>query len=265
MKDYAAEPKVNDYSFGIHLLWTSDQEELSGGELEEWLDSAIVWRVVREEDLVDIRARAVAALGKSASLTVHVTLPNSVLRAVLPALSRAAIDAYAQALAAAMPFMKLSPARTSAAARRRVYAPLWALYLKEPEHSVETFKKAAADHLRKVGHPEMVLRETAFLNGPDPFSFAGLTAINGNTRAACDAFTRGTRILQSAIASGARNQKTIDKAFAEMDDLWKQSHHVRAIGAYLLDAAEHIGQLTNVTRTMAVTSKGLSDTLVVTA
>jgi hypothetical protein len=37
-----------------------------------------------------------------------------------------------------------------------------------------------------------------------------------------------------------------------MDDLWQQSHHVRAIGAYLLDAAEHVGVLADVTRTMTV-------------
>jgi hypothetical protein len=265
MKDYSAEPKVSDYSFGIHLLWSSEQKELSGTELEEWLDSAIVWRVFREEDLVDIRARAAAALDGKASLTVQVTLPHGVLRAMLAALAAPPIDAFAPSLAVAMPFMKLSLARSSAAKRREVYAPLWALYLKEPDHSVGTYGKAAAEHLKKVGHQEMVLRETAMLSGPDPFSFAGLTAINGNTRGACDAFTRGAQILQSAITNGARNQKTIDKVFGEMDDLWLQSHHVRAIGAYLLDAAERAVQLANVTRTMTLSADGLGETLVVTA
>ena len=96
-------------------------------------------------------------------------------------------------------------------------------------------------------------------------SFAGLTQINGDTHGACEAFTRGARILQTALTSGARNQKTIDKAFGEMDDLWTQSHHVRAIGAYLVDAAERAGVLSAVTRTMTVQAAGLDKTVVVTA
>src|SRR5262245_55128845 len=38
MKNYSAEPLVNDYSFGIHLLWSIEQKDLSPTELEEWLD-----------------------------------------------------------------------------------------------------------------------------------------------------------------------------------------------------------------------------------
>jgi hypothetical protein len=96
-------------------------------------------------------------------------------------------------------------------------------------------------------------------------SFAGLINLNGDTHGACDAFTRGCRILQTAISSGARNQRTIDKAVGEIDDLWKQSHHVRTIGAYLLGAAEKAGVLADVTRTMTVEADGLEDTVVITA
>ena len=263
MKNYAAEPLVNDYSFGIHLLWLVEQSELSASELEEWLDSGVVWRVFREQDLIDTRARLATALSNRASLNVQITIPNGVVRAVLPALAAAPIESFASSLALAMPWMKASDARQSAARRRQLYAPLWTMYLAHPDHTQGEFAASAERHVIEAGRTELILTErTPF--GPNPFSFAGLTHINGNTAGACAAFTRGCNILDSAITSGARNQKTIDKAVREMDDLWSQTHHVRAIGAYLLDAAERAGVLADVTRTMTVDVDDM-DSVVLTA
>jgi hypothetical protein len=265
MKTYAAEPLVSDYSFGIHLLWTSDQKQLSGGELEQWLDSAIIWRVLREQDVADIRARASKVVGSAATLTVQVVVPNAVLRTTLPALAGAPVDSFTGALAVAMPWMDHSPARTSAARRQEVYAPLWASYLQNPRQSQASFAQAAFARLNATGHSEGAGREVFLTSGPDPFSFGGLTQLNGDTRGACEAFIRGAQILNTAIVSGARNQKTIDKAVKAMDDLWTQSHHVRAIGAYLLECADRARALGDVTRTMTIESPQLAESLIVTA
>ena len=263
MKNYSAEPLVNDFSFGIHLLWLSDQEDLSAGELEEWLDSGVVWRVFREQDVIDTRARLLSALSRRCSLNVQLTIPNSVVRAVLPLLAASPIESFAPALATAMPWMKVSDARQSAARRRQLYAPLWTMYLAHPNHAQGQFAAAAERHVKKAGRTELILTERT-PEGPNPFSFAGLTHINGNTLGACAAFTRGCTILNTAINSGARNRKTIDKAVGEMDDLWQQSHHVRAIGVYLLDAVERAGVLPDVTRTMTVEVDD-TDSVVITA
>ena len=61
-------------------------------------------------------------------------------------------------------------------------------------------------------------------------------------------------MLQKAIADRAPNKKTIDEAFESMNDLWTQSHHVRAIGAYLLESAAAAGVLNTANRTMTVKS-----------
>ena len=123
----------------------------------------------------------------------------------------------------------------------------------------------AADRVREMGYREMQTQETAFVNSSDPFSFSGLVRINGNTSRICAAFSRGAGILQTAIATGAPNQGTIDKAVKEMDDLWTQSHHVRALGVQLLDLSEHLRTLPDVTRTMTIQSEGLASDVVVTA
>ena len=264
MKDYAIEPKVSDYSFGLHLLFASEQKSFEANELDEWLDAALIWRVLREADVPDVRGALSTALNKKGSVSLQVTVPNTVIRAALRSLAAAEPDAYASALAAAMPWMKDSLARTNAARRREIYTPLWAAHLREPSQSVTSLGTKAAERLKAEGHDELILLETAFLSHPDPFSFAGLTQINGNTRRVCDAFTRGMRILNTAIDTGARNLKTIDKAVKEMNDLWTQSHHVRAMGVYLVDAAQQIGQLRDVTRTLIVQGAG-SEAIVVTA
>jgi hypothetical protein len=224
----------------------------------------VIWRVLRERDLLDTRALLSGALKDKATLKVQLTIPNGVIRTLLPTLAASPLDAFAGALAAAMPYMNVSDARRSAGRRRELYAPLWALYLGRPEQSQADFARAAEQHVKKAGHTDLVLTErTPF--GPNPFSFAGLTRINGDTAAACTAFTRGCRILDTAILSGARNQKTIDKAVGEMDDLWRQSHHVRAIGTHLVDLAHQAGILSEVTRTMTLEAAGLENTIVVTA
>lgn len=263
MKNYSAEPLVNDFSFGIHLHWLVEQKNLSGDELEEWLDSGIIWRVFREQDVIEARAKLAPALSNSASLNVQITIPNSVVRTMLPELAASPTDSFAPALALAMPWMKISEARQSAASRRQLYTPLWAMYLANPNHSQGQFAAVAEQHVKDAGRPELILTERTVFN-PNPFSFAGLTHINGNTLGACAAFTRGCKILNTAINSGARNQKTIDRAVGEMDDLWQQSHHVRAIGAYLLGAAERAGVLAEVTRTMTVDVEDM-DSVVITA
>jgi hypothetical protein len=263
MKNYSAEPLVNDFSFGIHLHWLVEQKDLSPSELEEWLDSGVIWRVFREQDVIEARAKLAPALSNSAALNVQLTIPNSVVRAVLPDLGVAPTDGFAPFLALAMPWMKVSDARQSAARRRQLYTPLWAMYLANPEHSQGQFAAAAEQHVKEAGRTELILAERTPV-GPNSFSFAGLTHINGNTLGACASFTRGCNILNAAINSGARNQKTIDRAVGEMDDLWQQSHHVRAIGAYLLDAAERAGVLADVTRTMTVDVEDM-DSVVITA
>ncbi len=77
MKEFAREPLVSDFGFGLHLYWLDDQKELSGMELEQWLDSALIWQVIRDVDLIDVRARLAPALGDKATLSVQMVIPNT--------------------------------------------------------------------------------------------------------------------------------------------------------------------------------------------
>jgi hypothetical protein len=245
-------PLVAEFDFGLHLVWTADQKTLSDDECEQWLDAAVVWRVLGEADLDHARERLAPLVTRGGDVSLQIALPNEALRAMFPLLASADTKKFASALAIAMPWQEGS-GRMSAARRRALYEPLWALYLSEPRRSASELSRAADRHFEKRQLPELALRERAFATSR-PFTFAGLVELNGDTHGACTAFTRGVGMLQKAIADRAPNRKTIDKAFESMNDLWTQSHHVRAIGAYLLESADAAGVLNTVNRTMTVKS-----------
>jgi len=260
MKEFAREPLVSDFSFGLHLYWLDDQKELSGVELERWLDSAVIWHVIREVDLMDVRARLAPALGDKATLSVQMVIPDTAIRFMLPLLASASADGFASALGAAMPWMN-GPARASATRRSALYGPLWSSFIQSPERPMSELRNIAAEHLSKHGHQDMRVRELT--PGTDPFSFAGLTRLNGDTIDACNKFARGMQILNTSIQSGARNQQTIDKVYGASNDLFAHSHHVRALGIHLADVAARAGVAGSVTRTMTVQSGKMGDVAVV--
>jgi hypothetical protein len=113
----------------------------------------------------------------------------------------------------------------------------------------------AAAHLAKKQQRDLANLEKNFRTLP-AFTFAGLLELNGNPLSPVASFTQGVSILNTAISGGAPNQRTIDKVFGKMNDLWTQSHHVRAVGVYLLDAADGKGLRSEVARSMTVAPEG---------
>jgi hypothetical protein len=201
-------------------------------------------------------------LHHACDMTVQIAVSNNVFRTMLPNLAASDPKAYASSLAAAMPWGDYSVGRSDVARRRELYSPLWAAYLNDPQIPVTALSHIAANHLDKQHQPDLAFLEKKFAT-VRPFTFAGLVELNGDTHAACNSFTRGAAILRSAIDSGAPNQRTIDKAFETMNDIWTQSHHVRAVGAYLLETASAKGVLGAIGRTLSV--KSGDDVVVFTA
>lgn len=123
----------------------------------------------------------------------------------------------------------------------------------------------ASDHLREANQGDLAFFERSDPSPSNPFTFAGLAQMNGDVREICLRFTTGARALQSNITNDEEDKRSIPAAFRLMDDLWAQSHHVRAVGVRLLDLAAQTGQLHEITRTMLVQGPDLKEDLVVTA
>ena len=262
MKGYAKPVKVSSYSFGLHLVWSSKQNSLSANELEQWVDVAQLWKVVPDDGAMEVRAALAAALKKDAKISVQLTVPNTVLRSVLPMLAAARPEQFAQALAAAMPWRSDHEGRRDLRRRRALYTPLWEHALSDVTLSGSEWASAASEHLKEAGEGTLAFFERTNTQSD---TFASMVQINGNTREICQRFTTGARALQSNITNDEEDKRSIPAAFKLMDDLWTQSHHVRAVGVRILDMATDTGQLQDVTRTLLVQGSGFKEDLVVTA
>jgi hypothetical protein len=257
----AGKAHVSEFDFGIGLLWHQSGGKLDADDLERLVDAALLWRVVDEAGANAARRALFAAAGRPYEATVQTLVGKGVFRAILPALADPAhvnAPSIAGALASAMPWWKklreLTPSQ-----RRDAYEGLWSFYL-DPRNarlSGAELARFAARTLAK--HEELeplgLLEEKA--DGPGPFTFAGLTQLNARTRGQFAAFTRGLRSLKESIDNGASDDGVrIPKAFADLEGFWAQSHHVRAVGAYLLDAAEREGVLADTRRSLTVSAGG---------
>lgn len=266
MKGFAKPVKVSSYTFGMHLAWSATQESLSADEIEQWIDLAQLWQVIADTGVMEARAALAPLLRKNATMSVQLTVPNSVVRSILPNLATTTPQAFGGALAAAMPWMKRHEARQSIRTRRTLYAPLWERVLSGGATlSGSEWARMASERLRETGEEDLAFFERSDPSPSNPFTFAGLVQLNGNVREICQRFTTGTRALQSNITNDEEDKRSIPAAFKLMDDLWTQSHHVRAVGVRLLELAAQTGQLHEITRTMLVQSDALKQDLVVTA
>jgi hypothetical protein len=257
MIGFAQSPTVPQFSFGLHLLWEQTINRLSEDDVDVLLDAAVLWGVMTQLDAADARGRLVERVGRACDATVQIkvgdTARKPTLRRVLASLGSA--PNIAAALGAAMPWRAGSIGRTHVATRRNLYAPLWQMYLDAPDMS-PSLLAASANHalaggdFADLGHLELEFQTVR------PFTFAGLAELNGDTPARAKGFCQALETLRSAIDNAAPSQPTLGTIFHDLSAFWEQSHHVRAAGAYLLEAARTARVLDDVDRTLTVSVDG---------
>lgn len=265
----AEKARVSEFDFSLSLVW-HQRGKLSADDMEHIMDSARLWRVVDDAGADATRLALAEAADRPYEATVQVLIGKGVFRAILPALADGGDpDAphIAAALAEAMPWWKKNREFTPEQ-RRVAYEGLWSFYLAKRDRKLSAGELAAiaADTLRK--RPEfqgLGNLETQFLNLRE-FTFAGLIELNDDTPGAFDRFTRGFNNLKRAIdAAEFDDGRRIPKVFDDLARFWEQSHHVRAVGAYLLDASARKGVLADTRRTLTVMPEGLDTTVVASA
>jgi hypothetical protein len=115
---------------------------------------------------------------------------------------------------------------------------------------------ASAQHAFAEGdYADLGFEELQF-RARGPFTFAGLADLNADTPARAKGFCEALDRLRAAIDSGAPSQPTLGSVFRDLSAFWEQSHHIRAAGAYLLEAARTAGVLDAVGRTATFTIDG---------
>jgi hypothetical protein len=249
-------PSLAEFALGFHLAWHWRQEGLSEDRLEEVLDAAVLWGVFDVEHTADVRRRLAPSVGRLADLTVQLRFDDIAFRSILPALAAGRDADFAAALGAAMPRRSGSPGRADPCRRRELYAPLWAYVLEHPDSPARALVALARQHLAKADEPQLGFLEENYLKLAPTCTFVGLARVaNQNTAACWREFRTGAGLLHEAVAAAVEEDGVLEKTFSLMVNLWAQSHHVRALGGFLLEAASTAGVATSVARTLTVTAR----------
>jgi hypothetical protein len=251
------EPLASEFDYGLHLLWKWTEKKLSDEELTEYLDHAIIWKVIDPADVGDIRSKVNKIQGKignneKTTITIDFKFNNDSFRKLILKLEPHDQKLWAKALGKAVPWLSGKRAREDTDNREKIYAPIWEKYFDDPEAFAINWKDYINTELRKVpGGKEMRNYELGiFPTKPkeDPHTLIGLIwknseKISGDysgTLYRWNEFAKGVEIIQKALEGKSvdNSYRAIENAFGNMVKLWNQVLHVRAVGAYLMDFAE---------------------------
>jgi hypothetical protein len=248
--------RLSDFALGYHLAWHWRQESLSEDRLDEVLDAAVLWGVFGLDHAAEVRRRLAPTVGRSADLTLQMRLDDGAFRAVLPALAAGRDPDFAAALGAAMPRRAGSEGRSDPERRRELYGPLWAHVLEHPDAPARALVALARQHLAKSEEPQLGFLEENYLKLAPTCTFVGLARVaNQNTAAAWQGFRSAACFLHDVASTDAEEDGTLEKVFSLMVNLWLQSHHVRAMGFFLLESAVNAGVAAEVSRTLHVSAR----------
>ena len=225
MQDYRERPVTRDFDFGLHVAAFLERDSLERADLERMLDFAAMWGVA-----VPAAADLAEAVGRKATVEVELLFDRDELAKALAAADQ---GAWAEALAAAMPYMAGFPERSAFEARKRVYVGAWRAWLRGEEHPAAGW---AAMLRPRIDSGLRLLEDRAL-----PGSFAW-TAGEGHVhlRDRLASFRRGLTSLEAAMRSDLPPAE-IGAVWDALRSFWGQRLTIAATGNFLLAAARSAG------------------------
>jgi hypothetical protein len=242
------EPLFSEFEAGFHLRMTR-QAECDDETLSNWIDWALLWRVLDETQAVAVKKAFLTELGGAcAEATFQITFGPQVTASILNnGQAATSYPHFPVALAAAMPWMGAYPQRQKIESRIQCYTPVWERYLNLPPLAGTTAEWRDRD-LKDFDDTRSTL--LAFndladsLDGNAPRGCG--TTILGRTTA----FLRGMETLRKGATEP--HDQVIPRAFRAMMGMGSQHFLIRALGVYLLDLAEERAALPSVVRSFLV-------------
>ncbi len=248
-------PKMSEFELGLALTWER-RERLTEKAISKLLDAGAVWGVCSPSSYQVLRESLLASLDKECDITVQMRIDNETLRAILPRLGGAALTDLASAYGAAMPWMKDYPGRRDVNLRRALYEPLWRSYFENPDQRPDQLAARAVRHFERQRLPAKKLRVVeAQYEVRRWATFAGLAKMNSKMIADLEGFNAGMAELAAAVAEDRASSGVIETVFGRIKDVGKQSHNVRALGAYLAEVVADEAGNTRIERSVSVATR----------
>jgi len=259
-------PRISDFTYGLgfHLHWESD--ELSEALLDHVLDAAALWGVLpaeaggqnalrdrfdqalRNGDKDDVSLGIGDLTGREVEIHLQLLFDQVALARTLPRAKKDDAEGrerIAQAMGAAMPLKRDFDLHSHLLERRRVYGGLFARYLEDArsggfvlERRLSDYQSLAESHLRTMGHPVEARQEDRSTALNFMWTFAGMLSKNLRTAQDWRRCLEGLEMLAEGVGRITdRKHSMIKGMFHDLAGFWGQTHHVRTLGAYLLDCA----------------------------
>lgn len=239
MPEYREVPEGRDFDFGLYYSVMLERDSLDRDDLERMLDFAAMWdvRTPSPEHLG-------TALGTKATIRVELLFERDDLASILVPSSQAD---WAEALAAAMPYMSRFEERRSFEARKHVYAAAWREWLNGVSHPVGEWGSMMRPRI------DGALRMLEDRGLPGSFAW---TAGEGHARLRerLESLCRGLSQL-GAVMRSETPIEAIGEAWDAMQRGWAQRLTLAASGNALLAVARRTGVVVH--RSMRVDSGDL--------
>lgn len=245
------------FKYGLHFKWLWDEKKLKQEELQSYLDYAVIWRVITQDNAREALELVKDNFGQKAQVGLELTFDDDAFRALLP-LAAGMIDGDLPvlALAKSMPYVEMYEGRRSPANREIIYAPLWKYYFQNDSRPINTFPAVAAHEVETITQlkhiadgPGLALRERGTSPSlpayQDFYTFSGQIYSHGQTPNDYSgihrnwlSFASGLKQLNSALQPDkCAPHKRIEEIFKLLAKFWGQTLYVRAAGVFLMDVA----------------------------
>ncbi|TDI35032.1 MAG: hypothetical protein E2P02_28555 [Acidobacteria bacterium] len=258
------DPKASEFAYAFSLIAEWDGKT-SDGDLRRYVDHAVLWRAVTPGESDSVKAELAQAIGgKQANVVCQLNFPTEVLEPVLAKANFSDAQLFGTALGAAMFPTDLFPAiRQNLALRRNWYGPLWQHYLEADGMTPAQLASAAAARFQ---HDYILLarHEAEHWKTARTTTIAGLADLNSRTRQQWRSFGAGLVALREAIKGGQSYEK-IEACYGDIQELFAQWHHVRALGAYLrylIERDPHLPKKVESSMTVKYKKAGKDETIV---
>jgi hypothetical protein len=265
-----ATPTLPEFDLGLHLSLSASRGKLSLDDIDEYIDFAGCWSIVGDDEIAARRAQLSALEGTAQDVSIQLTIGDEVFRLLMPVVAGAADGDLAFALALAMPRQPKVAGLRTPMERLAIYRRGWDFYLTHPDAGNEERQVNAALILKAEGQAVLADVER---NAPNAhplldFTMSGRVRLDGDPLDRWRTFRNGAALLHQAIVSGGPAATPLDRARRNMQSCWGQVHHLRAIGALLIDRSRSAGVLTKVGRSFTVSPQkpdGAKKALVIVA
>jgi hypothetical protein len=248
-------PTLPEFDLGLHLAIAASHGKFSSDDIDEYIDFAACWGIVQDDEMAQRRQDLQDFKGTGQDVSIQLTIGDEAFRHLLPLIASATDGDLAFALALAMPRQPKQVGLRTPFERLAIYRRVWEFYLTHPDAGTDERSVNAAAILKAEGQPALADVER---NAPAPhplldFTMSGRVLSDGDPLDRWRTFRNGAALLQQALVSGGPAETALDRGRRNMQACWGQVHHLRAIGAFLIDRARTAGVLTKIGRSFTVT------------